>query len=218
MKTEQMLATHPRKSELDSSVVAACIAACIECADACNSCADACLGEQMVQNLTRCIRLNLDCADICQTTARIVSRQTDMSPEILRSQIESCIVACRVCGQECEQHAEMHQHCRICRTACQTCEKICQEGFPAFLRQGLELGQALCAEVQHLPRGQQKQAKGPGDNAVAPSFSSLPTLILSGPQKSRTRRNIPIIAMPMASLPATPIAIPTTVPKPARLA
>jgi len=37
-------------------------------------------------------------------------------------------------------------------------------------------------------------------------------------QNSRTTRNRPIMAMPMASFPAMPIAIPTTVPNPALLA
>ncbi|OGU09785.1 MAG: four-helix bundle copper-binding protein [Geobacteraceae bacterium GWC2_58_44] len=127
MKTEEMLGSHPRKLITELSVISGGINACVECADACNSCADACLGEEKVQMLTKCIRLNLDCADICQTTARILVRQTETVPQLVRAQLESCVIACRVCAQECESHAEMHQHCRICRTACQTCEKICQE-------------------------------------------------------------------------------------------
>ncbi|HBA87779.1 MAG TPA: four-helix bundle copper-binding protein [Geobacter sp.] len=127
MKTTEMFAAHPRKLTLDTTVLAECINACVECADVCTSCADACLGEDSVQRLTRCIGINLDCADICQTTARILSRQTDVVTQLLRAQLESCVVSCRVCAQECEIHAEMHQHCRICRSACQNTEKICQE-------------------------------------------------------------------------------------------
>ena len=127
MKTEEMLGAHPRKPMMELSVITACISACVECADVCTSCADACLGEERVQMLTKCIRVNLDCADICQTTARILARQTETVPQLLRAQLESCAVSCRVCALECENHAEMHQHCRICRAACQNCEKICQE-------------------------------------------------------------------------------------------
>ena len=34
-------------------------------AQVCTACADACLGEDDVGELTRCIRLDLDCADLC---------------------------------------------------------------------------------------------------------------------------------------------------------
>ncbi|MBJ6801318.1 four-helix bundle copper-binding protein [Geomonas propionica] len=127
MKTTEMFAAHPRKLTMDITAITECINSLVECADVCTSCADACLGEQMVQDLTKCISLNLDCADICQTTARILARQTDPVPQLLRTQLESCAVACRLCMQECEVHSEMHQHCRICRASCQNCEKICQD-------------------------------------------------------------------------------------------
>lgn len=127
MKTSEMFASHPRKLTMDVTVITECINALVECADVCNCCADACLGEEKVQNLIKCIRVNLDCADICQTTARILSRQTEVVPQLLRAQVESCAVACRVCMQECEIHSEMYQHCRICRSVCQNSEKICQE-------------------------------------------------------------------------------------------
>ena len=127
MRTEEMLASHPRTPLMEPSVISACISACVECADACNSCADACLGEDMVQSLVKCIRINLDCADICQVTSRLLARQTETNPQLLRAQLQSCAVSCRVCFEECEAHSEMHQHCRICRSVCQNCEKICQE-------------------------------------------------------------------------------------------
>jgi hypothetical protein len=40
------------------------------------SCADACLAEDLVKELTQCIRLNLDCADVCNITGRIATRRT----------------------------------------------------------------------------------------------------------------------------------------------
>lgn len=127
MKTQEMLSAHPKKPVTEVAVITACIDACVECAEVCTSCADACLGEEKVQTLTKCIRVNLDCADVCQTTARILTRQTEVVPQLLRAQLESCVISCRVCAQECETHAEMHQHCRICRSVCQNTEKICQE-------------------------------------------------------------------------------------------
>lgn len=43
---------------------------CVECAEVCTACADACSAEGDPKMLVRCIRLNLDCADLCLATAR----------------------------------------------------------------------------------------------------------------------------------------------------
>jgi hypothetical protein len=40
----------------------ACLASCNACADACDHCAIACLQEGSVEELTRCVALDLDCA------------------------------------------------------------------------------------------------------------------------------------------------------------
>ena len=49
------------------------IEACFERAQACTACADACLSEDMVAELTKCIRTCTDCADLCDTTGRVLS-------------------------------------------------------------------------------------------------------------------------------------------------
>ncbi len=56
---------------------------------ACSACADACLGEDMVADLAACIRTDLDCADICQTTGTIINRQTATNTGIVRSLLEA---------------------------------------------------------------------------------------------------------------------------------
>jgi GAF domain-containing protein len=43
--------------------------ACVECAEACTAYADACLSEEMVAELTTCLRTNADCADAAQSCA-----------------------------------------------------------------------------------------------------------------------------------------------------
>jgi hypothetical protein len=127
MKTEEMLKSHPRKANIEMRDVTNCIEACRECAVVCTSCADACLGEQNVQKLVPCIRIDLDCADICQTTARMLMRQTETNLQLLRAQLETTITATRLCAEECEKHAEMHQHCRVCASSCRNCEQMCQQ-------------------------------------------------------------------------------------------
>lgn len=64
--------------------------------------------------LVRCIRLNLDCADVCATTANLLSRQTQFEPALARAGVQACAEACRVCGEECERHGEHMEHCRVC--------------------------------------------------------------------------------------------------------
>jgi hypothetical protein len=127
-----MLDTHPVTSEIDRSLLDEALRAITECALTCTSCADACLGESDVQDLVRCIRLNLDCADVCDATARILVRQTETDWRLVRSQLETCAEACRTCGEECRRHAVHHEHCRVCAEACQRCAEACDRLLAAL--------------------------------------------------------------------------------------
>ena len=125
---QSMLDTHPRGTQMDRSALVECIQACFDCAQTCTACADACLGEkEHLQHLVRCIRLNLDCADVCDTTGRVLSRQTEPNPDVLRAQLQACALACRACGEECERHARDMgmEHCRVCAESCRRCEEAC---------------------------------------------------------------------------------------------
>ena len=120
-----ILATHPWPGDIERDGLAACIEACRECSQSCTACADVCLAEQGISNLRKCIRLNLDCADICDATGRVLSRQTEFDPPLSQAQLDACREACRTCADECGRHSEMHKHCQICARACQRCEKAC---------------------------------------------------------------------------------------------
>ncbi len=132
MKTTEMLETYPATINLDRQLLSRVIDALVACSQACTACADACLSEEMVANLRKCIRSNLDCADSCAVTARILSRHTGYDANITRVHLEACIAACRACGDECEQHAGMHEHCRVCAEACRDCEAACAELLAAI--------------------------------------------------------------------------------------
>ena len=80
---------------IDKAKLAECIQACFECAQACTACADACLKEDMVAELTRCVRTNLDCVDICVATGKILSRHDSYDAGTTRAVIEACRTACR---------------------------------------------------------------------------------------------------------------------------
>jgi len=122
----EMLATSPRQPLFDRDALTRSIDACFDCAQVCTACADACLGEEMVAELRRCIRLDLDCADVCEVTGWALSRQTETDEQALRRLLEACADSCRACAEECERHAEMHEHCRVCADACRECEQSCR--------------------------------------------------------------------------------------------
>jgi hypothetical protein len=53
---------------------------CVDCAATCTGCADCCLGEEDVQELVRCIRLDLDRADAC---AQLRAASSPASPRAM---------------------------------------------------------------------------------------------------------------------------------------
>jgi hypothetical protein len=59
MQAQQMISTHPDLRGSTNDALIGCIEECYSCAQACTSCADACLAEDLVKDLTQCIRLNL---------------------------------------------------------------------------------------------------------------------------------------------------------------
>lgn len=126
MDAKEMLSTHPQHVDVDRAALVGCIDACFGCEQACTACADACLGEDMVQNLVRCIRLNLDCADVCSATGRVLSRQTQPDWAVAHAQLQSLLRAVKACGDECRQHADEYEHCRLCGESCRQCEESCK--------------------------------------------------------------------------------------------
>jgi len=129
---QQMLASSPSPIPgVDTALLAAAAQAAFDCAQTCTACANACLGEPQVQDLVRCIRLNTHCADLCDTTGRLISRQEN--PELARAILQACVLVCRLCAEECERHAHM-EHCRVCAMACRDCEQACERLLSALPR------------------------------------------------------------------------------------
>ena len=120
-----MIRTSPSSTSFPAEDLAACIEACLACAQACTACADACLGEEMVAELRGCITTDLNCSDVCDATAKVLSRQTGYDAELTRALLTACRDACRRCEAECARHAQMHEHCRICAEACRHCGEAC---------------------------------------------------------------------------------------------
>ncbi len=126
--TAEMIRTHPQPTDLDGARLAEVIDQLERCATTCTQCADACLAEpDLSAELATCIRLDLDCADICETTARVLARQTELRHEFVRELLDACVAACGACGDECAGHAEHMEHCRICAEECRACRSACEE-------------------------------------------------------------------------------------------
>ncbi len=96
---QRMIETNP--VPLEAGALAECIEACFGCAQACAAYADACLGEEDIQMLARCIRLDLDCADVCNATGKILSRRVAFEPEMVGATLRACAEACRRCESAC---------------------------------------------------------------------------------------------------------------------
>ncbi|HVL83343.1 MAG TPA: hypothetical protein VM367_03485 [Pseudonocardia sp.] len=83
--------------------------------------------------MVRCIRLNLDCADVCATTGRVLSRRTTAEPELIRAVPTARARACRTCGAECARHGEAGmRHCAVCAGSCRRCEQACEQLLAAL--------------------------------------------------------------------------------------
>ena len=90
------------------------------CATECSHCTIACLDEKDVKMLARCIKLNIDCAEICRVTASLLSRGSEQGEHLLRE----CAEICSVCAEECEKHSHM-KHCKKCADVCRHCAEEC---------------------------------------------------------------------------------------------
>lgn len=90
-----------------------------DCVLACENCATACLGEDDVKDMTACIKLDRDCADICAQAARLLKRGSVIAHQYLLL----CEEICRLCGEECGKHH--HDHCQQCAKACMECADAC---------------------------------------------------------------------------------------------
>src|SRR5262245_11285258 len=113
------------KPHVDTRSLAECMEACAACEIACLACADSCLTETDLVALRRCIRLDLDCADLCGTTLRLLARSIDGDARRLRAVVEACARACATCGAECHLHEIDHEHCRLCADAGRRCAERC---------------------------------------------------------------------------------------------
>lgn len=134
--TLQMLDASRAAVPVGRAELTGAIDACLTCVQACTACADSDLIEPDLATLRACIALNLTCADICDTTARVLSRPGQWDLLTVRDLLATCVRSCTACAEECDRHAEHHRHCAICAEVSRACLLACTallEGaaFPA---------------------------------------------------------------------------------------
>ena len=127
-----MVKNNPFAPMMSRDALIQCIEVCVLCEQTCSACADACLGEDDLPVLRRCIRLNLDCADICSTAVKMLSRQQQPEPGVIAGLLELCATICALCAQECGRHH--HEHCAVCAEMCSRTEDECQQALAALRR------------------------------------------------------------------------------------
>lgn len=123
--TREMLDASPSGVPLGVVEVVAAIDACLNCVQSCTSCADANLVEADVGEMRACIALCLDCADVCDLVARILSRPAQSDHVVVHRLLQACVRECTLCAEECARHAEHHRHCAVCAKACRACVVAC---------------------------------------------------------------------------------------------
>lgn len=69
---------------------------------------------------TRCIALDMDCAEICRMATSYMARGSEFAMQLCAM----CADVCEACGAECEKH-EM-AHCQECAEVCKRCAAECR--------------------------------------------------------------------------------------------
>jgi hypothetical protein len=123
-----MLESYPGSTiEVRQELLTSCVSACLKCSLACTACSDACMAESDISALVKCIRTDLDCADMRDATVKSLTRQTAYDLAVIRSVVSACLTTIIACAEECERHAAHHMHCAICADVCRQAEVACRD-------------------------------------------------------------------------------------------
>jgi hypothetical protein len=117
---------------VDADLLVLCVEECLNCAQTATACADACLADSERADLTQCVGIAANCADVAAATARVVSRRTGFDAKLTEAVLQACVEACRACYDECRRHALDHEYCRICGLACERCAHACRKVLTAL--------------------------------------------------------------------------------------
>ena len=100
--------------------MAECIDNCFEAVQACEWCASECI-EMGDEEMSRCIALCRDVADVATLHARMMARNSDIEGDLA----SVCADRCEACADECEQFD--HDHCQTCADVVRECADSCRD-------------------------------------------------------------------------------------------
>lgn len=100
-----------------------CIQECLNCHSICTSTVIHCLGIGGQHASPQHITTLLDCAEICQTSANFMLRDSPIHSRTCGV----CAEACERCAVECEQMANGDQQMLACAEACRRCAESCRQ-------------------------------------------------------------------------------------------
>ena len=106
-----------------------CIDRCSECHRVCVETAAHCLEMGGRHAEASHIRLLLDCAQICQTSADFMLRESDLHGRTC----EVCSEVCKRCAEDCERFDDdfMRRCAEVCRACAESCQRMAQAGAAA---------------------------------------------------------------------------------------
>lgn len=98
----------------------------IDAASACEQACTMCAGSaSMGMDMDRCHAMCMDCADMCNTTMRMMLRPAGMDMDSMMAMLQACMTMCLACAAECDMHKDM-QVCMMCAEACREMAKACE--------------------------------------------------------------------------------------------
>jgi hypothetical protein len=125
LETRELFDSITIDSDIDAERWSDAITALGNCQEAVTACAGAMLVE--ASDMTSGVLRDLDCADVVQAAARVLTRAAAADLSLLSAQLEACLVACERSNQYCSAHAEHLPHCRICAENTKACADACRE-------------------------------------------------------------------------------------------
>jgi hypothetical protein len=121
MLFREMLHASTGERGQDRALIADAVRTLFDCAQACTACAGRSLSEERIAVLRTSIRASLDCADLCEVAARMLSQREAYDADLTRAQLRSCVEICVRSADECERRRRGPG----CVEACHRCVESC---------------------------------------------------------------------------------------------
>lgn len=100
-----------------------CHATCQHCHEVCVESFLHCIDRGGEHAQPALLRALLDCAEICETSAHFLFRESDLHAATCRA----CAEICDRCAEECERIGAEHETVRVCGEICRACARSCRE-------------------------------------------------------------------------------------------